>query len=172
MPPQHATPAFWHHPSDDTDDLRASATTACQLPHPLARPPPSPQSTLGGASSGVAALRVVDTDGTAHELSEATTPGAMRAARLALGMCGVVTRVTMPVVPQFHLRRRRWRVAGAAAFLEGGLAPLKAEHERFHYYIHPASGGWVKGGPPPSFPCKVPAVAVRVPARLAACQPA
>ena len=67
----------------------------------------------------------------------------MRAARLSLGMCGVITRVTMPVTPQFHLRRRRWRVNGAAAFLDGGeMGALKQKYDRFHYYIHPVTGGF------------------------------
>lgn len=75
----------------------------------------------------------MDTEGNTHELSDDATPEAMRAARMGLGVCGVVTRVTLPVVPQFHLRRRRWRVDDSEAFLAQQLPGLKAAYDRFHW---------------------------------------
>jgi FAD/FMN-containing dehydrogenase len=99
------------------------------------------QLSLGGVSSAVSALRVYDTaTGARHDLSGAADPEAMRAARMGLGMCGVLSRVTLPVVPQFHLRRRRWRVDDAGAFLGAQLPGLKRDYDRFHYYVHPATG--------------------------------
>jgi FAD/FMN-containing dehydrogenase len=91
------------------------------------------QLSLGGVSSVVSALRVLDTEGVAHDLSDATHPEAMRAVRMGLGVCGIVTRVTLPVVPQFHLRRRRWRVDDTDAFLTKQLPGLKAAYDRFHW---------------------------------------
>ena len=91
-------------------------------------PPSLPPSLLPPA-----ALRVMDTEGNIHELSDDTTPEAMRAARMGLGVCGIVTRVTLPVVPQFHLRRRRWRVNDTEAFLSQQLPGLKAAYDRFHW---------------------------------------
>lgn len=98
------------------------------------------QLSLGGVSSVVRGLRLLDTAGNAVDLTDESDPEAMRAARMGLGMCGVVTRVTLPVVPQFHLRRRRWRVGDAAGFLRNQLPGLKTAHDRFHYYVHPATG--------------------------------
>lgn len=98
------------------------------------------QASLGGVSSVVRALRLVDTEGGIHDLSDADSPEQMRAARMGLGMCGILTRVTLPVVPQFHLQRRRWRVDDGEGFLTYQLPGLKAKYDRFHYYMHPATG--------------------------------
>jgi L-gulonolactone oxidase len=89
---------------------------------------------VGGVSSVVRALRVVSTDGQAvHDLSDATDREGMRAASMNLGVCGIVSRVTLPVVPQFHLRRRRWRVDDVDAFLDAQLPALKEKYDRFHW---------------------------------------
>lgn len=96
------------------------------------------QMSVGGVSSVVRSLRLYDTAGNPHELTDATHPEAMKAARMGLGMCGIIGRVTLPVVPQFHLRRRRWQVA-ADDFLDAQLPELKATYDRFHWYLHPAT---------------------------------
>jgi FAD/FMN-containing dehydrogenase len=97
------------------------------------------QMSLGGVSSVVSALRLYDTDGVPHDLTDDASPDAMRAARMGLGMCGVVARVTLPVVPQFHLRRRRWRTDDLGAFFGEELPRLKSTYDRFHWYLHPLS---------------------------------
>ncbi|KAF8058938.1 Gulo [Scenedesmus sp. PABB004] len=97
------------------------------------------QLSVGGVSSVVRALRLLDVDGNAHDLSDATAPEAMRAARMGVGMVGILTRVTLPVTPQFHLRRRRWRVDGGVEALLPDLPRLKAAYDRFHWYAHPAT---------------------------------
>lgn len=91
------------------------------------------QMSVGGVSSVVRAVRLYDTAGNAHDLSSTTQPEAMKAARMGLGMCGILSRVTLPVVPQYHLRRRRWRVNDAGAFLDTQLPQLKAKYDRFHW---------------------------------------
>lgn len=91
------------------------------------------QQSVGGVSSVVQAVRLYDTAGNPHDLDDSINPGAMRAARMGLGMCGILTRVTLPITAQFHLRRRRWRVDNAAAFLTEQLPRLKDEYDRFHW---------------------------------------
>lgn len=91
------------------------------------------QMSVGGVSSVVPALRLLDVDGNVHELSDTSTPQAMRAARMGVGMCGIVTHVTLPVTPQFHLRRRRWRMDGGTEALLAELPLLKARYDRFHW---------------------------------------
>ena len=88
------------------------------------------QQSLGGVSSVVSALRLVDTSGRTHDLSDEADPEGMRAARLCAGQCGVLTRVTLPVTPQFHLRRRRWRVDDGERFLTQVNPQLRAQHDR------------------------------------------
>jgi hypothetical protein len=99
------------------------------------------QMSLGGVSSVLRRLRVMDTGGKVHELGNgAGAEPVMRAARMGLGVCGIVTQVTLPVTRQHHLRRRRWRVDDVPAFLNHQLPGLKGRYDRFHYYVHPASG--------------------------------
>jgi FAD/FMN-containing dehydrogenase len=93
------------------------------------------QMSLGGVSSVVSSLRVYDTAGNAHDLTDQTHPEAMKAARMGLGMCGIISRVSLPVVPEFHLRRRRWRVNDVEGFFTAQLPQLKAEYDRFHWWV-------------------------------------
>jgi L-gulonolactone oxidase len=53
----------------------------------------------------VVALRLVSADGEIHEVSEDADPDVWRAARVALGALGVITRVTLRCVPLFTLQR-------------------------------------------------------------------
>ncbi|WIA13216.1 hypothetical protein OEZ85_006808 [Tetradesmus obliquus] len=95
------------------------------------------QMSVGGVSSVVQSLRLLDTSGNTHELNDSSNADAMRAARMALGMCGIITRVQLPVTSEFHLRRRRWRVDDSDAFLDYQLPQLKQQYDRFHWYLHP-----------------------------------
>lgn len=100
------------------------------------------QLSLGGVSSVVSAVRLLDTAGAVHDLSDASDPEGMRAAPLGVGQAGILTRVTLPVMRQFHLRCRRWRLADGDDFL-GRINPeLKATHDRYHWYQHPATDSW------------------------------
>lgn len=91
------------------------------------------QQSVGGVSSVVQAVRVYDTAGNAHDLDHSSNSEAMKAARMGLGMCGILSHVTLPVREQFHLLRRRWRVNDAAAFLTQQLQGLKDTYDRFHW---------------------------------------
>lgn len=112
------------------------------------------QRSLGSVSAVVQSMHVYDSHGHLHVLEDngggATEEEQLQeeeehqqkllaAARLGLGVCGILTRVTLPVVPQFYLRRRRWQAESLPGFLARELGPLKRQHDRFHYYIHPRS---------------------------------
>ena len=88
-------------------------------------------------SSVVESLTVLDTYGQPHILYEKSHR--MEAARLGLGVCGIITRATLPVEPRFFLRRRRWKEPNISLFLSHELSRLKSNYDRFHYYIHPHS---------------------------------
>lgn len=108
------------------------------------------QRSLGSVSAVVQSMHIYDSRGKLHVLEEKTGDEAeqqehqeqqklIEAARLGLGVCGILTRVTLPVVPQFYLRRRRWQSESLPSFLARELGPLKHQYDRFHYYIHPRS---------------------------------
>ena len=64
------------------------------------------QMSLGSISSVVTRMQVMDTYGHTH-LLDANLPTdrpALAATSLGVGVCGIITRVTLPVVPTFHLR--------------------------------------------------------------------
>jgi FAD binding domain/D-arabinono-1,4-lactone oxidase len=91
-------------------------------------------------SSVVSAMTIYDTKGQSHLLEyhhEKNRNSLMMAARLGLGVCGIMTRVTLPVEPRFYLRRRRWKLSNIPLFLSKDLTSLKLTYDRFHYYIHP-----------------------------------
>jgi L-gulonolactone oxidase len=97
------------------------------------------QRSSSSISSVVQSLTVYDTKGQVHILDDNHHRPLMMAARLGLGVCGVLTRAILPVKPRFYLRRRRWVEYDIPFFLSQNLTPLKSNHDRFHYYIHPYS---------------------------------
>jgi len=88
-------------------------------------------------SSVVGSLTLFDTHGQQHILNEDSK--LMFAARLGLGVCGVITRATLPIEPQFYLRRRRWIEPNTFLFFSQKLSTFKSIYDRFHYYVHPHS---------------------------------
>ena len=116
------------------------------------------QRSLGSVSAVVERMHVYNSRGGLHVLEDGKAEAApeqeqepepepeqqqklLEAARLGLGVCGILTRVTLPVVPQFYLRRRRWQAESLSGFLAHELGPLKRRYDRFHYYVHPRSAG-------------------------------
>jgi FAD/FMN-containing dehydrogenase len=63
---------------------------------------------LGNLSSMLAGLRLVLADGSLLDLDAASDPEAFRAARVSLGALGVVTRVTLRVLPAYRLHEKSW----------------------------------------------------------------
>ena len=62
--------------------------------------------TLGSLSTFARAFRIVGADGTAVECDAQRRPELFQAARLSLGLLGVVTRIRLAVLPAFHLEER------------------------------------------------------------------
>lgn len=102
------------------------------------------QLSLGSISTIVSNMHVLSTDGTMHVLDSNDRNGkALSAVRLGLGLCGVITRVTLPIVDNYYLLRRRWRVDDISSFVFDQLPSLKKKYDMFHYYIHPyTSTAW------------------------------
>ncbi len=65
--------------------------------------------TLGNMSSQAVAMRLVQPDGSVLEASMEHTPELMLAARVAVGMLGVISTVTLQALPAYNLHERLWR---------------------------------------------------------------
>jgi L-gulonolactone oxidase len=89
-------------------------------------------------SAQVEALRVVCADGGARDFSTGSDPSGLRAARVALGALGVVTRVTLRCVPLFTLRRLDLP-RGLDETL-GRLDELVDSNDHFEFYGFPYTG--------------------------------
>lgn len=61
---------------------------------------------FGSFSSTLRAARVVDGHGAVHELSAEAIPETFPAVQVALGLLGVMTQVTLKVVPAYHLHEQ------------------------------------------------------------------
>ena len=61
---------------------------------------------FGSFSSTLRAARVVDGHGAVHDLSAETNPDIFPAVQVALGLLGVMTQVTLKVVPAYHLHEQ------------------------------------------------------------------
>jgi FAD/FMN-containing dehydrogenase len=64
--------------------------------------------TLGSLSTQVAGLRLVLADGSVLECSEHHEPEVFSAARLSMGTFGVISQVTLRVLPAYRLHERTW----------------------------------------------------------------
>ena len=89
-------------------------------------------------SAQVVAMRLVTADGEARDFSKGSDPLGFRAARVALGALGVVTRVTLRCVPLFTLRRLD-RPRGLDEVL-GALDELVDATDHFEFYGFPYTG--------------------------------
>src|SRR6266851_2026580 len=94
---------------------------------------------LGGIAAQVAGLELVLADGTVTTCSAQRDRALFDAARVGLGALGVLTAVTLRVIPAFLLEARegpmRW------ADLIAGLDELTAGNEHFEFYWFPHTEG-------------------------------
>ncbi|MGN6752620.1 MAG: D-arabinono-1,4-lactone oxidase [Intrasporangium sp.] len=91
---------------------------------------------LQGLSAGVRALRIVLPDGKIVACSPAENPDLFQAARLGLGALGVVTELTVAVVPAFLLRAVE-RPERLDAILESADAEAEGnDHFEFYWFPH------------------------------------
>lgn len=86
----------------------------------------------------VVGMRLVRPDGRVVELSAARDPQALAAARVSLGSLGIVSEVTMRVLPAFALERRIW-VRPTEELLAQAPA-LAAKHRHFEMFLLPFTG--------------------------------
>jgi len=93
--------------------------------------------TLGNLSSHVVGMRLVTAAGESLELSEERDADLLRAARVSLGALGVVSRVTLRVLPAYCLEERVWREPNAACL--DRLAERIADNVRYEFFWFPAT---------------------------------
>ena len=91
---------------------------------------------LTGLSAGIRALRLVLPDGSVVDCSPDRDPELFQAARLGLGALGIVTEVTVAVVPAFLLHAIE-RPEPLAAVLDAFDAEVERnDHFEFYWYPH------------------------------------
>ena len=91
---------------------------------------------LTGLSAGIRALRIVLADGSVLECSPTREPELFQAARLGLGALGIVTEITVGVVPAFLLHAVE-RPASLTEVLERVDADVEAnDHFEFYWFPH------------------------------------
>ena len=86
----------------------------------------------------VVAMRLVRPDGEVVEIDARRDPDLMAAARVSLGSLGLITRVTMRVVPAYHLARHVWLMPLAQVLTEA--LELARRHRHFEFYVLPFTG--------------------------------
>ena len=91
---------------------------------------------LTGLSAGIRALRIVLADGSVRECSPTREPELFQAARLGLGALGIITEITVGVVPAFLLHAVE-RPASLTEVLERADADVEAnDHFEFYWFPH------------------------------------
>jgi L-gulonolactone oxidase len=91
---------------------------------------------LPGLSAGIRALRIVLADGSVVECSPTREPALFQAARLGLGALGIVTEITVAVVPAFllHAVERPESLADVLAHAE--VSAEANDHFEFYWFPH------------------------------------
>ena len=91
--------------------------------------------TLGNLSTQVAALRLVTASGELIDCSPTQEPDLLPAAALSLGSLGVITRITLRLLPAYYLHERSW----VASFEEtlAGLEELVTANRHFEFFWTP-----------------------------------
>ena len=64
--------------------------------------------TLGNLASSIAAMRIVQADGEIRDI-DATDEAMLQAARVSIGTLGVISSLTLDVMPAYNLHERLWR---------------------------------------------------------------
>ena len=91
---------------------------------------------LTGLSAGIRALRIVLADGSVVECSPTHEPALFQAARLGLGALGIVTEITVAVVPAFllHAVERPESLTDVLAHAE--VSAEANDHFEFYWFPH------------------------------------
>jgi FAD/FMN-containing dehydrogenase len=91
--------------------------------------------TLGSLSSQIVGLRVVTAGGETLEIDGEREPDLLAAARVSLGVLGVITAARLQLVPAYRLHERVWRV-GIDECL-AGLDEHVRGHRHFEFFWYP-----------------------------------
>lgn len=95
--------------------------------------------TLGSISTQVIGLRLVLASGDILDCSAAHEPEIFNAARVAFGTLGVLTRITLRVLPAYRLHERTW-IASFDECMEQ-LPTLIANNRHFEFFWSPPQDG-------------------------------
>ena len=92
--------------------------------------------TLGNISTQIVALRLVTATGDVLDCSEEVEPHLFKATQVSLGALGVITRVTLRLLPAYRLHERTW----VASFDEcmANLAALIDANRHFEFFWSPS----------------------------------
>lgn len=90
---------------------------------------------FGNLSTQVAGARLVTGTGELLEISEERNADLLPAARLSLGVLGVVTRLTLRLGPIYQLRRRNW--CSSIAWTLDHLHELQRQNRNMDFYWYP-----------------------------------
>lgn len=90
---------------------------------------------LGNLSSQVVGLGLITAQGEMRELSPHTSPRQFKAAQVSLGALGVISRVTLQLLPAYRLHQRTWPLAFDACMEQ--LAELTAATRHFEFFWAP-----------------------------------
>jgi FAD-linked oxidoreductase len=91
--------------------------------------------TLGSISTQALAFRLVTPDGSIAECDAVTDPDLFQAARLGLGMLGVMTQVKLALKPAYRLRETLRAVRLEAALADWDV--LTATHRHVEFFVFP-----------------------------------
>ena len=91
--------------------------------------------TLGSLSTQIAGLRLILADGETLDCAAEREPELFGAARLALGLFGVIARITVRAVPAYRLHERTWIAGVAETFV--GLDALIADNRHCEFFWIP-----------------------------------
>jgi FAD-linked oxidoreductase len=95
-------------------------------------------STLPALHADVIGLRIVTPGGKVVELHEDRDKDAMAAARVALGSFGVISQITLRVLPVYNLHRKVW--LQPIESLLNQAPELARKHRHFEFYYLPFTG--------------------------------
>jgi FAD/FMN-containing dehydrogenase len=92
--------------------------------------------TLANVSSQVAGVRLVLASGEALELSAASDPDRLDAARVSLGLLGVLSKLVIQAVPAYRLHERIWKTGIEECLAELAADVARQRHYEFWWYPH------------------------------------